>query len=95
MSKREKAAIWVAVLSIIYGLIIWHAVHWHSAGLYLEMFGWIGTDKAYLAVLYNLGFILTLGAVLGFLLEKITDLVGYEVREIKHFDGEAEAETEQ
>lgn len=88
MSKKKKAAIWVVVLSIICGLIIWHVVHWHSTGMYLELFNWIGSDKTYLTVLYNLGFMLVLGTVLGFLMEKITDLIGYEVRELKHFDDE-------
>jgi len=88
MSKKKKAAIWVVALSIICGLIIWHVVHWYSTGMYLELFNWIGSDKTYLTVLYNLGLMLVLGAVLGFLMEKITDLIGYEVRELKHFDDE-------
>jgi len=93
MSKRKKAAIWVAVFSITSGLLVWHAVQWHSRGVYLEMFNWIGTDKACITVLYNLGLMLGLGAVLGLLMEKITDLLGYEVRKIKHFDDEAEQVT--
>lgn len=83
MSKRKKAAIWVAALSIICGLIIWHAIHWHSTGMYLRMFNWRGTDRAYLVMLYNVGLILSLGALLGFLMSKITDLLGYEVSEVK------------
>lgn len=89
MTKRKRAAIWVVALSIICGLIIWHVVQWHSTGVYLEMSNWKGTDKAYMAVLYNLGLMLALGAILGFLTEGIADLIGYEVREIKHFDDEA------
>jgi len=88
MSKRKKAAIYVAALFIVCGLIIWHVVHWHSTGMYLEMFRWLQTGKGYITVLYNLGLMLVLGACLGFLLEKITDLFGYEVREIQHFEGE-------
>jgi len=85
MSKRKRAAIQVAALSITCGLVIWHVVHWYSTGMYLQMFNWVGTDKAYMTVLYNLGLMLVLGTVLGFLMEKITDLIGYEVgeREIK------------
>ena len=88
MGKRKRAAIWVAALSIICGSIIWHVVYWHSTGMYLEMFNWVGTDKTYITVLYNLGLMLVLGAALGFLMENITDLIGYEVGEIKHFDRE-------
>lgn len=88
MSKRMRAAIQVAALSIICGLIIWHVVQWHYAGMYLHMFNWIGTNKAYITVIYNLGLMVLLGVVLGLLLEKITYLLGYEVTEVKHFDGE-------
>ncbi len=88
VSKRKKDAIWVAVLSVICGLIVWHVVYWQSTGMYLRMFNWIGTDKAHMAALYNLGLMLGLGAALGFLMNKITDLIGYEVQEIKHFDDE-------
>ena len=42
--------------------------------MYLEMFKWLHTGKGYITVLYNLGLMLVLGAVLGFLMEKITDL---------------------
>jgi len=91
MSKRKKAAISVAALFIICALIVWHVVQWHSAGIYLEMFSWIGTEKAYITVVYNLGLTLLLGAILGVLMEKITDLLGYEIREIKHFHDEAKA----
>lgn len=84
MSKRKRAAIQVAALSIACGLIIWHVVHWYSTGMYLQIFNWVGTDKSYMTVLYNLGLMLVLGTVLGFLMEKITDLIGYEFGEIKH-----------
>jgi len=88
VSKRKRAAAWVTALFIICGLIIWHAVQWHSTGMYLDMFNWIGTSRAYVTVLYNLGLMVLLGAVLGLLMEKITDLLGYKVDETKHFDGE-------
>ena len=78
MSKKKKAAIQSVVLLLICGLVVWHAVHWHSTGMYLEMFKWLQTDKGYITVLYNLGLMLVLGALLGLLMEKITDLLGYE-----------------
>jgi len=88
MTKRKKDAIWVVVLAVIACLILWHVVYWHSIGMYLKMFDWIGTDKTHVVVLYNLGLMLGMGSVLGFLMGKITDLIGYEVREIKHFEEE-------
>ena len=75
MGQKRKAAIWVSVLAIISGLIIWHAVRWYSTGMYLEMFNWVGTDRGYLTMLYNVGLMLVTGGVLGFLIEKVTDLI--------------------
>ena len=84
MSRRKKAALWVVALFIIFGLIIWHIVYWQSSGMYLEMFKWLETGRGYITMFYNLGLMLALGALLGFLMEKITDLIDYEVGEIKH-----------
>ena len=75
MSQTKKAAIQVAALLFVFGLIIWHVVYWHSTGMYLEIFSWVETDKAFLTILYNLGLMLVLGAVLGLLMEKIAGLV--------------------
>jgi len=75
VSKRRRAAIWVVALSTICGPIIWHVVRWHSTGMYLEMFYWVEAGRGYIAVLYNLGLMLVIGVVLGFLMEKITDLL--------------------
>ena len=86
MGRRKKAVTWVVVLSIICGLIIWHVVNWYSTGMYLEMSKWLQTGRGYITVLYNLGLMLVLGALLGFLMEKITDLIGSKVGEIKHLD---------
>jgi len=88
MSKRKGAAIQIATPSIICGLIIWHVIYWHSTGMYLEMFKWLQIGRGYITVLYNLGLMLVLGAVLGFLLGRITDLIGYKVGKIKHLDRE-------
>jgi len=79
MSKKGKAAIWVLALSIVCGLIVWHVIYWHSTGMYLEMFKWLQTDRGYITMLYNLGLMLVLGSVLGFLMEKIADLAGHDV----------------
>ena len=86
MNQRKKDIMVTLVLLVFCGLMTWHVVHWHCTGMYLEMFRWIETDKAYLTVLYDLGLMLVLGVVLGFLMEKITELIGYAVGEIKQFD---------
>lgn len=82
MSKRKKDVIWVVVLSIACGLVTWHAVHWYSTGVYLDMFNWLQTGKSYITVLYNLGLMLVVGVLLGFLIGKIGSLVsGYQQKE--------------
>lgn len=75
MNRKGKDALWVTVLSVILGLIAWHVIHWHVTGTYLVMLSWVGTDKASIAVLYNLGLMLVLGTLLGFLMRKITDVI--------------------
>jgi len=106
VSKRKKDAIWLVVLSIACGLLIWHAVYWYSTEFYLEMFQWLPTGRGYLTVLYNLGLMLewlptgrgyltvlynlglmlVLGVLLGFMMIKITDLMGYEIDEAGQVD---------
>jgi len=78
MGKKKKAAIQAAILLSICGLIIWHVIHWHSTGMYSEMFNWLKTGRAFITVLYNLGLMLVLGVLLAFLMEKIANLIGYE-----------------
>ncbi len=79
MSKGKKTVIQVAILLPVCGLIVWHTVHWHSTGMYLEMFKRLQTSTGYFTVLYNLGLMLVLGITLGFLMERIADLIGYEI----------------
>ena len=76
MGKKKKAAIQLLILVSISCLIVWHAVSWHSTGMYLEMFNWVQTGRGYLTVLYNLGLMLTTGLILGFLMDRIFYLVG-------------------
>jgi len=76
MGKRTKAAIWVALLTTVCGLVLWHAVSWSSSGKYLEMLHRLETGRGYLTVLYNLGLMLVMGALLGWLMQKMNDLLG-------------------
>lgn len=92
MGKKWKDTLWAAVLAGICILLIWHVIRWHMSGMYLQMFHWLGTGKGYLTALYNIGLMLVLGGSLGFLMEKITDLLGYEVKGIRHFDEENETD---
>ena len=91
ISKRKKAAIWVVALSVLCGFIIWHIIHWYSTGMYIKLFDWIGENRAYLTVLYNLGSVILLSITLGLLMCKITDLLGCEYRETDHPNSEDKA----
>lgn len=86
MSKRKKDALWLVVLSIACGLVIWHTIYSYSNEFYLEMFQWLTTGRGYLTVLYNLGLMLALGLLLGFMMIKVTDLIGYRMDEAEHVD---------
>ena len=74
----KRNAIQVVILCVISGLIIWHVIHWRSTGMYLEMFNWLETSRRWITVLYNLGLMLVLGIVLGSLMERISNLIGYK-----------------
>jgi ABC-type uncharacterized transport system permease subunit len=72
MNRLKRAIILIPILLVICGLLIWHAILWQVSGMYQEMFGWLGSGKAYLTVLYNIGFMVVLGLALGILLNEIT-----------------------
>ena len=90
MSRRKRAIIWVLFLSAIFGLIIWHVMYWHSTGMYREMFQWSQTARGYITALYNVGLMIVLGFTLGFLTEKIANLVGFSGHQTKHADDHIE-----
>ena len=50
------------------------------------MFHWSQTGRVYIMVIYNLRLMLVSGATSGLWMERIPDVFGYEVREIKNFD---------
>ena len=64
-------------LSLAIGLIIWHTILWHNNGTHDAMIAWTGSASTYLAVLYNMALMLVTGALLGTLMGKITELIGY------------------
>jgi len=75
MSAIKKTIIYVTVLTVVIGLLIWHVIHWHSTGMYLKMYEWLQSGRGYITVLYNLGLLLMAGSLLGLLLKKIADLL--------------------
>jgi uncharacterized membrane protein len=88
MSKRQsnnqnrpgnikKLILHIITLSSVLGLIIWHTVVWHNNGTHETMLAWIGTEKVYLLILYNLALMLITGTLLGIMMGKITGLFSY------------------
>ena len=75
MSEIKKTTIYVTVLTVVIGLLIWHVIHWHSTGMYLKMYEWLQAGRGYITVLYNLGLLLVVGSLLGLLMKKIADLM--------------------
>ena len=88
MSSRKKATIWIVVLILAVGVVIWHMITWHNNGRYLEMLQWIEAGKGYLTAFYNLVMMLVLGGLLGLVMVKITDLVVHEGDKIDDLDEE-------
>jgi hypothetical protein len=92
LGKRTKAAIQAAILAALMGLLAWHTILWHIDGTHKALFDAIGNSTWDTAkgVFYNLGLMAATGVLLGMFSEKITDLLGYEVKKIDHF-GDQEA----
>jgi len=94
LRKRTKAAIQGLVMVTLLGLLTWHTVSWHLNGQHMELFNGIGesTWQTAKAVLYYVGLMTGTGVLMGVFMEKLTDLIGYEVERIDHFAEEEEDE---
>jgi hypothetical protein len=95
LGKRTKAAIQAVVLAVLTGLLAWHTIYWHMNGTHQALFEAIGDtwwDTAK-GVLYNLGLMAATGLLLGLFMERFTDLVGYQVKKIEHFENETASDS--
>jgi len=91
-SMRLKAGIQALVLAALMGLLAWHTILWHNNGMHAELFNGIGDNvlDTLKGVGYNLGLMASAGVLLGLFMERLTDLMGYEVKKIEHFAEEEE-----
>jgi quinone-modifying oxidoreductase subunit QmoC len=89
---RLKAAIQALVLAALMGALAWHTILWHNNGMHGELFNGIGDNvlDTLKGVGYNLGLMASAGVLLGLFMERLTDLIGYEVKKIEHFAEEEE-----
>ena len=92
MGKRTKAAIQAAILAALMGLLAWHTILWHLDGTHTDLFNAIGesTWDTAKGVIYYVGLMGATGVLLGMFSEKLTDLIGYEVKKIDHFGDQEE-----
>ena len=89
MKRRRRAAIEALILAVVAGLIIALAVYMHAGGEDARLFEHKEEGEQVLAVLYNLGLMLATGTVIGLLMLRLTEAMGYRVDKIDHFgDGE-------
>jgi hypothetical protein len=74
------------------GLLAWHTIWWHSNGMHAKLFDGIGDSfvDTLKGVGYNLGLMAAAGALLGLFMERLTDVIGYQVKKIEHFAEEEE-----
>jgi len=93
MTRRKKAAVWLIILGLIIALIIWHTVRWHKVGMHARISESIKAGRSYIAVIYNLGLMAALGILLGLFMENLTEVIGYEVKAIKHFEDDEPVRT--
>lgn len=90
MRSRRKALIQALLLAIALAVVIGHTVYCHVEGEHAALFEDVREGEDLLPVLYNLGLMLVTGTLLGLLLIRVTEALGYRAREIRHFDGEGE-----
>jgi len=95
LGKRTRAAIEGAVLATLMGLLVWQTILWHSNGTQGDLFNAIGDSfwDTVKGVGYNLGLMAAAGVLLGLFMERLTDVIGYEVKKIEHFAEEDESES--
>jgi hypothetical protein len=88
--SRRKALIQALVLSLILAVVIGHTIYWQIEDEHAALFEDVQEGKDLLPVLYNLGLMLVTGTLLGLLLIRLSEALGYEAREISHFEEESE-----
>jgi hypothetical protein len=79
--SKRRAAIEAAVLAVFVSLVVAHTIYWRANGRQAHFYAEAGA----LSVLYNLTLVLGTGALVGMLLMRVTEALGYHVTEIEHF----------
>lgn len=90
LRSRRKALIQALVLALVLAAVIGHTVYWHVEGEHAALFEDAQEGADLLPVLYNLGLMLVTGTLLGLLLMRLSEALGYRAREIQHFEEESE-----
>jgi high-affinity Fe2+/Pb2+ permease len=88
--SRRKAVIQALALALVLAVIIGHTVYWHIEGEHAALFKDAQEGEDLLPVIYNLGLMLVTGTLLGLLLMRLSEALGYQAREISHFEEESD-----
>ena len=86
MRNKVSSLLWIIFLGSLIGITVWHTVSWHEGGTYDQMLKNLGASNGWITVLYNLCLMLWLGALLGVIMENLTDFFGFKMEKTKHFD---------
>jgi hypothetical protein len=79
--SKRRAAIEAAILAVFVSLVVAHTIYWRANGRQARFY----EAGDVFSVLYNLALILGTGALVGMLLMRVTEAMGYHVTEIEHF----------
>ncbi len=93
MQSKAATLVQFAVLAALTGLLAWHTISWHNNGTQAQLYDAIGdslwdTTKA---VGYYVGLMAACGLLLGLMAERVTELGGYRVEKIDHFEAGEES----
>lgn len=88
--SRRKALIQAFFLALALAAVIGHAVYWHVEGELAALYRDAQGGRDLFPVLYNLALMLVTGSLLGLLLIRLTEALGYRAREIRHFGEDSE-----
>jgi hypothetical protein len=75
MGNKSRDIVYIMMLAIFNGIVIWHVFSWNASGKYDEMYLWLTSGKAFLVVLYNLGLMVVFGLLMGLMMSKITEFM--------------------
>ncbi len=75
MKMKAKKFIAIPLLAIVCAGILWHIQTWQNSGRYADMATFIGTPKAVIKVIYDIGIMILSAGTFGLFYSKIIDTI--------------------